>query len=850
MKKRLFILMFVMMAVCSTIMAVPAHPKPVKVQQPDGSYVTIQLRGDEWLSFNTTVDGYSVVKNEQGYYVYAALEQGQLKATRQVAHDVADRQTAECQFLTSIRKHQVPAMSAEKAHMKQLVEQSEAEKRSARRSNGRRAAQYDYSNFKGLVILVGFNDKSFSRRDFKDLMNDMLNKENYTGFDNQVYTGSVRDYFSDNSLGKFQPQFDVAGPYQVNYSCKVGNTKTYEILNAAVNAADADINFKDYDGDNDGVVDMIFFLVAGNGRNYVGNDDGLWHPHRSVLTNGYNYVVKDGVRLWDYASSTELQGYTAIPSTVKIDGIGTICHEFSHVLGLPDFYDADYEVNGQSNDPGTWSVMAGGSYENDARTPVGYSLYERWFVGFTDEDPEVIEEGNYSLEALHLNMKGYRINTPTNGEYFLMENRQKNAFKWDQYLPGSGLLVHRVEGEGNWYWNYNDVNAYADHNYYEVVRANGAHKQDGVYVSSYLDAFPSNGKISLTNTTSPANLKTWAGKDNALAIRNIQMSNGVITFTAGGYEVESLTVTPDVIDGLGVGLSQQLTVTLFPESAQTTLTWTSDHPEIASVDQNGMVTGVAEGSCTITVTSANNKKATCQVTVIEVPSYSIAEFKQQEIGSVVKLQLTDAEVLGVYQQTAYVRDATGCITLAGMDLGLKRNDKVSGSLMAQVANVNKMWQADGTEFTNAGGLTIVAGSEPIPREVILTELTEADYGDYVLVKAAKLKQDGGAWAVTEEDNKLARLWNKLQISGITIKNYNGNYYDIPAIYGTDVLNGTIINEMYMLKSPVKVEKPSGITTLYASPCMKQHEAYNLQGQRVDAGYKGLVIRNGKKMVVK
>lgn len=204
------------------------------------------------MSFTTTADGYSVVKNEQGYYVYATLEQGQLKATTQVAHDAVERKAAELQFLTDIQKYQVPAMSPEKAHMKQLVEKREADKRAARIGNGRRAAQYDYTNFKGLVILIEFNDKSFSRDDYKELMDDMLNKENYTGYDNQVYTGSVRDYFSDNSAGKFQPQFDAYGPYQVNYSCKKGNEKASEILRAAVNAADADINFKDYDRDDDG----------------------------------------------------------------------------------------------------------------------------------------------------------------------------------------------------------------------------------------------------------------------------------------------------------------------------------------------------------------------------------------------------------------------------------------------------------------------------------------------------------------------------------------------------------------------------------------------------------------------
>jgi len=846
------IMMTVLLITSNTILAVPAYPKPVKVQQPDGSFVTISLRGDEWLHFYTTVDGYSIVKNDAGFYVYAEKQNGQLKATAMVAHDAEHRQAAELSFLAGKEKCLRPEMSAEVAAMKQQVEGLEAAKRAAWRSsvNGHRAGKYDYTNFRGLVILIEFNDKSFSRSDYKTIMNDMINKENYTGYGSQVFTGSVRDYFSDNSLSKFQPQFDVFGPYKVSNSVYEGSNNSVSILNNAINMADEEINFKDYDRDNNGKVDLIYFIVAGNGSNYDGNDDRFWWPHRSILTTtSRQYLYKDGVLLWDYASSVELYGFTTMPGTVKIDGIGTICHEFSHVLGLPDFYDTDYEKNGQSNDPGTWSVMAGGSYKNEGRTPVGYSLYERWSVGFCDA-PEVVQKGDYSLDALHKEQKGYMIKTPTNGEYFLLENRQQSTFKWDRYLPGSGLLVHRVEGEGNLFWQNNTINAYSSHNYYEVVRANGAHKDaNGDYTSTADDLFPSKNKTSLTNTSSPANLKTFKGVNNALALSNIKQTNGIITFKVDGYEVQSVTIEPAAIPELGIGLSQQLTAIISPNYAETTISWESKDTKIATVDENGMVKGVAAGTCTITATSANGKAGTCMVTVKEMMPYSIAEFKQKEMGSVQILKLTNAEVLGAYQKTAYIRDASGCITLANMDLGLKQNDIVNGSLMAKVNQSNNMWQAVGTELTNSGGLTITAGSEPTPREVSISDLTEADYGDYVVVKAGKLKSDGGVWVVDENNTKMARLYNRLQISGITLKNYDGNYYDIPAIYGTDVLNNKVINELYMLKSPTKVEDPTGIKLIDYSTQEKEN-IYNLQGQRVAKDYKGLIIRDGRKYINK
>jgi M6 family metalloprotease-like protein len=137
----------------------------------------------------------------------------------------------------------------------------------------------------------------------------MVNTENYTGYDNVKCTGSVYDYFVDNSLGKFQPQFDVVGPVKLNnytqYSYGADDYAYLRITKAVIDAVDAQVNFKDYDGDGDGVVDLVFFVFAGNGANYAGNDTKLWWPHRASLYDISNNrsIQKDNVRLYDYASS-------------------------------------------------------------------------------------------------------------------------------------------------------------------------------------------------------------------------------------------------------------------------------------------------------------------------------------------------------------------------------------------------------------------------------------------------------------------------------------------------------------------------------------------------------------------
>lgn len=862
-------LFFMTVMLCLGMMAVPAHRGTVRVKQPDGSYVTLRLHGDEWRHYQTTTDGYTVVKDHRGYFVYAEKDAGELKATAQVAHDLTERDDKEQVFLKGIEKNQAPAMSDHAATMCHQIQQIQRQKLASRRAQGARASQYDYSKFKGLIVLVEYKDKSFSREDYKDIVDDMVNKEGYSGFDDLTLTGSVRDYFSDNSYGSFQPEFDVVGPYKVNYSqySPKGVDNVDPIIIAAIDAADADVDFSEYDGDGDGMVDLIYFIVAGNGANYSGNDSRLWWPHRYVVyqrSSGSYGMEKDGVTLYDYASSTELMGYTSYPSTVRIDGIGTIVHEFSHVLGLPDFYDADYEENGQSNDPGDWSVMAGGCYADNGDTPVGYSLYERYSVGFMDEPQTIDKEGSYKLNSLPTSGEGYRINSAVSDEFFLFENRQQADFVWDSYLPGSGLLVHRVEKPGSSVWENNTVNNYSDHNYYEVIRANGYNMNTPQY-----DVFPSQGKTTLDNSTKPANLLSYSGKNTKYGLYNIQMSDdGVITFDIANALILKKLIVNNLVT-IGVGMTIQLEAKTEPDGAECSLTWTSSDEEIATVDSQGLVTGVSAGQCVVTVMGDNGVSAECQVIVDTFDPVTVAEAKRLEQGREFVLQLTDAEVLYVNKKTAYLRDATGSVRLSNMDLGLKQNDRVSGTLFASVGLFNGMVQFEGVgSLTNASGLTITHGAKVEPREVKLEDLTEDDYGDYVVLKAVQLERNAeeykGVWAVSGDTR--VRLYNLFQLRTVTLPTeVRDKYYDIYALYGTDFLNGQDINEFYMLKSPKEVDAPQpedpetpedpdnpggtdAIRTI-GSTSVNNGNYYSLQGLRVDGKRKGIFIYKGRKVVV-
>ena len=497
-------------------LAIPAHRGFVPMPQPDGTMVSIGLIGDEYYHYNITEDGYTLMFDERGAYVYAQREDGILVPSAILAHNEGERDAAELALLAITPKHLTDRAEVEQANIRRA-------KRNVDLSN------FDFDNFRGLVILIDFTDKTFNAEDPKAFYTDMFSTENFSGFidpltGNEVSClGSVRDYFNDQSNGAFKPPFDVYGPYTSTRRSTQGNTYSTSIFTSALKLADNEIDFSQYDNNRDGKVDMVYFLVAGYSSSYEGNNKGYLWPHASNLSY-YNVITYDGKRLDRYACSTELYGFEGSPTTVKVEGIGTICHEFSHVLGLPDFYDTDYgDGGGQSHDPGGWDIMAGGADNNYGRAPVGYSFYERYALGWAEANT-ITEPGEYSLEAVNTSRSGYILRTPVNNEFFTIENRQRTG--WDAYLPGHGMLVTRVDSTNASIWSGNKVNANPAHNYFEILRAGNSTSGD-----SGSDPFPgSSGNPMLTNETMP-NLKTWAGKKNDFCIAGIQEKEGVINFT-------------------------------------------------------------------------------------------------------------------------------------------------------------------------------------------------------------------------------------------------------------------------------------------------------------------------------
>ncbi len=463
-----YIILSLLLFVSLVSSAVKAKPGVMFHKQSDGTEVSYYLRGDEYFSYRTTLDGFLLKENANGDMVYAKFSEGKMIATDMTAQNVSERSREVSTYLTTNKDK-----CSETVLMGDDVRQI-ARTRMALNA-GDRPNYFPLSGSpKSLVILVNFSDKSFVVDNAQQAFTNLLNEKNYSG---NGATGSAKDYFEASSNGQFSPNFVVVGPYDLpNRRSSYGgnNSAGYDIspremVIDACMAANSDVDFTEYDTDGDGVVDNIFIYYAGHNEAEGATSSTIW-PHRSVVGGGVSF---DGVRIYDYACTSELRGR----SGDNMCGIGTFTHEFGHVLGLPDMY-ATY---GSSNHAtlGQWDIMDAGSYNNNGRTPPSYSSYQRFSLGWLV--PTIITQGQLLLEPLLTSNKAYLVASevhnldgedPKPREFFMLENRQKIG--WDELaLPGEGMLIEHINFS-RYSWENNTPNNNPDAMGVQIVRADGS----------------------------------------------------------------------------------------------------------------------------------------------------------------------------------------------------------------------------------------------------------------------------------------------------------------------------------------------------------------------------------------
>ena len=479
-----------------SVWAVPARRGGLVVTQPDGSELTVYQHGDEHFHWMTNDKGEWLKVDIDGFYrVTEALSAEQIEAKRMAA----------------------PKRVTMAAYPLNIAP-------------------------RGLVILVNFTDVAFETS--KAELDSMLIGKNYTRDYSYTYrgktyrvtsNGSARQYFEDASFGQYNPQLDVVGPVTVSKAStyyggnnSAGNDKYPEVMiKEACELVNDSVDYSLYDNDNDGYVDFVYVIYAGYGEADGGGDDTIW-PHAWYLYSAAGRKCEvDGKKIDLYACGNELDNYTKHHT-----GIGTFCHEFSHVLGLPDLYTTGGETH---KTLGEWSILDYGPYNNDGNTPPAYSAYERFFMGWltprliTEPENITLAELNDSREALLISSSDQHNligNDPDPTTFYLLENRQQTG--WDEYLPGHGLMLTKVKYSYN-KWYQNTVNNTASNMGVDLIEADGKAPQ-------YDANRPSNGYMGKAKDLFPAGATAYTQITDH-AIEEITEENGLIAFKyKGGVE--------------------------------------------------------------------------------------------------------------------------------------------------------------------------------------------------------------------------------------------------------------------------------------------------------------------------
>lgn len=538
--KKLYLMLSMLFAFGAAANAVPAKKLQKVITLTNGTQVSVELRGDEYLSWWEGTDG---------------------TAYRATADDTV--------FEAFDLEAQKPAAAARRARAEQgrvarLARVKNSLKGADDKMRGLGGDHITYKGVKkGLVVLVDFKNKKFADGHDLEYYKNVINGKDFSD-EEEGYVGSVRDYFLAQSNGQFELDFDVVGPvtmsknygYYGNDGAYQKDEKVYEMIKEACDGIQDKVNLKDYDWDGDGEADQVFFLYAGLGQASGGSAGTVW-PHESELRYWPCGVLSYSTgKINTYACANELQPETQGSSRYISAGIGTICHEFSHCLGFADMYDT---TGGGGYGMSVFDVMDQGSYNGNGFVPCNYTAFERIYAGWVEAieliDPATVKDmksvSDYGRPFIMYNYKN------TN-EYFLLENRQNTG--WDKGLYGSnGLLIVHVNYVPS-RWANNTVNSSAEKiQCCTVVNADGSRENTQYSLQGDLYPYEVKGVTmndEFTDESEPAAKLYTKNSDNSYAlgipITQIKRSKGSVSFLVCGGDANNVidNTFNGVVDGI------------------------------------------------------------------------------------------------------------------------------------------------------------------------------------------------------------------------------------------------------------------------------------------------------------
>jgi len=475
------------------------------IQQPDGTKISCLISGDEFYRRVHDAKDFTILKNPQtGYFTYAVMKGGEPTASDHIVGKTDPYQLG-----------LVPG-----------IKESEARYLAARKPFEDALARGDYKApttglLNNLVIFVRFSDES----EFGEPVS------SYDNFFNNTAPGanSMHNYYEEVSYGTLDmnTSFYPVHPQGMVVSYQDSHPRTYyEPYDASTNpngyTDDNDRTFREHtllrdacvfcgaeipatlniDGDNDGQVDNVCFMVSGGAGDWA---DLLW-PHMWVMET-YNVQI-NGKRVYTY--DFQLQDF------LMSEGVGVLCHEMFHSLGSPDLY--HYSYSGPSP-VGDWDLM-----EGTQDPPQHMGAYMKYRYGhWIDSIPEITTSGMYSIHPLTSSSNNcYKIaSRNSTSQYYVVEYRNQSGI-FESSVPGSGLLIYRIDNSLN-----GQGNASGPPDEVYIYRPNGTTSNNGQLSQANYSSL--SGRTSINDGTNPSAF-LQDGSPGGLSIYQIGEPDSVISF--------------------------------------------------------------------------------------------------------------------------------------------------------------------------------------------------------------------------------------------------------------------------------------------------------------------------------
>lgn len=585
----------------SSIYAVTAYPGTIKFKQPGGNFLQIHLFGDERFNWGETLDGYSLVHNETGAFVYATLdENGDMVPSSFIATEIGERPAEAVAFLEITPKHLRYSDQQRRLYF-QLWEAMNNARNQMDKSTDKATRPVTIGTSTFLAILVNFSDKTFVNTNTN--IDKLFNQVNYSTF---RVKGSVHDYYYENSYGQMSVHFDIVGPYNLSRNIAYyGNTNggSQAFAREAINLAISNgVDLSRYDNNGDHKVDAIHILFAGYGEEDTGNQDCIW-SHKGTISVP---ITNNGVTALSYSCSPELR------SGGSLTNVGVICHELGHVFGAPDYYDTDNNggssgTNGYQGN-GTWDIMSSGSWNGtiSGNQPAHHNPYTKCYIyGWATPKEITAAAKSYVLHSADKDSASfYKLNTTTNGEYYLLENRQKTGF--DGSLPGHGMIIYHVHAAFDPSSQQNNVTH--PQKFYPVCAGTSfqyPQTDRSTYgtISGSACPYPGTGRnTSFTDNSSPW-ARSWAKNNTGKPITNIteNVNAGTISFTANNANIsvanaKAVAKNTTTISVRWNQFGEYQTLVLYSANRNFGTPDTTNHPVGSTISGGGTVLFNGDGS--------------------------------------------------------------------------------------------------------------------------------------------------------------------------------------------------------------------------------------------------------------